>query len=188
MKNQEEDLIGPIIAVALESKYGKDNVDSLMEIVNSHKCTEMATQVLLGIAKEPELPLFVRVTPGCSLPGRIGQVCKRIGYKQLDEYPIKVEYVYENAINYYFPSSVNKEDITAENSKELGKYYKSDLPEEEQDSCYQHKIVKNYSIRKDEVRLTTWEKADTLSDKAGKAAYEKEVALTEYEEADPLPY
>jgi len=69
MKNREESLMEPIIAVALESKYGKKNVASLMEVVNSHRCAEMATQVLLGIAQDPELPTFVK--------NNSGQICQK---------------------------------------------------------------------------------------------------------------
>jgi hypothetical protein len=45
-----------VMYYALESKFGTESVDKIMEVIGATQNPEMATEILLGIYEQPKIP------------------------------------------------------------------------------------------------------------------------------------
>ena len=103
-----------IIEVALAGKFGADAVPQLMEVISGTCNHEMATEILLGVYKKPELPNTVISSTGVerTLVGA-------------DYWEGRVTYSYEEEVrkHLYVDKDCDTSVITLDNWKEFEKEY-----------------------------------------------------------------
>jgi len=160
--------VEPIIAVALESKYGKENVENLMMIVKSHSNPELATQALLGILEIPELPEYAISNPHTSnhivrnaqyVVGKM--ICKFKSYEAMNTEPVVFEYMYESSGMYWYPNDVLPTDVNYDGKG--GEYRRTTLPVEQQKDAYLGIALRKFFVKEGRCSVESWLSATEAS-------------------------
>ena len=98
-----------IIKVALLSKFGAESLPSIMEVINATPNPTMATEILLGIYEEPEIPETTVYRDTVRT------------LKSVDYWLDQVNYTYEVAETkgFYIHEDTDKDQVTIENYEQF---------------------------------------------------------------------
>lgn len=106
-----------VIKAALTAKYPSIDISQLMEVINATPNSVIATEILLGVYEDPQIP-YRQVNNK-----RSEGILTFVSY---DKWKDVVNYSYNwvETKNDYFPKSVKKEDVNMENYQSLRCPYK----------------------------------------------------------------
>ena len=106
-----------VMYYALASKFGTESVDKFMEVVGATPNPEMATEILLGIYEEPEIPNAVVNAKGLVKTAT-----------NIDYWGHRVSYSYEEETrkHLYVDKDADTSLITLDNYQEYERDYDSD--------------------------------------------------------------
>jgi len=106
-----------VMYYALESKFGTESVDKIMEVVGATDNPEMATEILLGIYEQPKIPNTVVNAQGLVKTA-----------VHIDYWGHKVTYSYEEETrkHMYVDKDADTSLITPDNYQEYERDYGSD--------------------------------------------------------------
>ena len=106
-----------VMYYALESKFGTESVDKIMEVIGATQNPEMATEILLGIYEQPKIPNAVVNAQGLVKTA-----------VHIDYWGHKVTYSYEEETrkHMYVDKDADTSLITLDNYQEYERDYGSD--------------------------------------------------------------